>query len=59
MTPEPNNGLTFTQESVLTIRRDGELIAIEIQNGHIERYITEIATRAKSMEILGADKVQQ
>ena len=56
---EPNHGLTFAQENVMTIRRDGELIAIEMQpNGHIERYVTERATRANSFAIFGADKPQ-
>ena len=56
---ESNHGLTFAQETVMTIRRDGELIAIELQpNGHIERHITERATRAKSLSVFGADKPQ-
>ena len=55
---EPNNGLTFQQETVMTIRQDGKLIAIELQNGHIERYTTEEATRAKSLAVFGADKPQ-
>lgn len=58
MPPESNNGLTFAQETVMTIRRDGQLIAVELQNGHIERYITEEATRAKSLAVFGADKPQ-
>jgi hypothetical protein len=52
---EPNHGLSFAQETVMTIRRDGQLIAIEIQNGHIERYTTEEATRTKSLAVFGAD----
>jgi hypothetical protein len=55
---EPNDNLTFQQETVMTIRQDGKLIAIELQNGHIERYTTEEATRAKSLGIFGADKPQ-
>jgi hypothetical protein len=58
MNPEPNHGLSFAQETVMTIRQDGKLIAIELQNGHIERYTTEQATRANSMQIFGADKPQ-
>jgi hypothetical protein len=46
MPPEPNHGLTFQQETVMTIRQDGKLVAIELQNGHIERYTTEEATPA-------------
>jgi hypothetical protein len=38
-----------------TIRQDGKLIAIELQNGHIERYTAEEAPRAKSLSIFGAD----
>lgn len=56
MPREQNTGLTFTQETVLAIRQDGKLIAVEIQNGHIERYACEEATRARSMAIFGADK---
>lgn len=58
MPPEQNNGLSFAQETVMTIRQDGKLVAIELQNGHIERYITEEATRAKSLVVFGADKPQ-
>lgn len=55
---EQNNGLSFQQETVMTIRQDGKLIAIELQNGHIERYTTEETSRAKSLAIFGADKPQ-
>jgi len=36
---EQNHGLTFQQEVVMTIRQDGKLVAIELQNGHIERVV--------------------
>ena len=55
---EPNTGLSFSHESFLTIRRDGQLIAIEEQNGRITRYITTEATKADSLSIFGADKVK-
>jgi hypothetical protein len=55
---ESNSGLTFSQETVLAIRRDGQLIGIELQNGHIERYKTSEATKTDSLEIFGADKVK-
>lgn len=54
---EPNHGLTFSQENFLAIRKDGQLIAVEEQNGHITRYVTTEATRADSIGIFGADKV--
>jgi hypothetical protein len=60
MNPEPNHGLSFSQEVFLTIRRDGELIAIEEQpNGHTLRHVTKIATRADSLAVFGADKPQK
>jgi hypothetical protein len=55
---EPNHNLTFAQEVVMTIRQDGRLVAIEIQNGHIERYMAEEATKANSLALFGADKPQ-
>jgi hypothetical protein len=58
MPPEANHGLTFAEEAVLCIYRDGELIAIEKQNGKLERWATEPATRSKSLQIFGADKAQ-
>jgi hypothetical protein len=59
MNPEPNHGLTFAQEIFLAIRRDGELIAVESQNGHIQRYVTKEAMKADTLSIFGADKAQQ
>jgi len=54
---ESNNGLTFSQESFITYRKDGEIVAIEEQlTGLIVRYATKAATRQQSLEILGADK---
>lgn len=58
MSTEPNTGLTFTQEIFLAIRRDGKLIAIEEQNGHITRYQTTVADRTASAEIFGTNKVK-
>jgi hypothetical protein len=58
MPPEANHGLTFSEEAVLCIYRDGELIAIEKQNGKLERWTTEPATRAKSLEIFGANTMR-
>ena len=54
---EPNHDLTFSQEIFMAIRRDGKLEAVELQNGHIERYIVREASRSDSLEIFGADKV--
>ena len=58
-TPEPNHGLSFAQENFMTIREDGQLLAIEEQvNGHVIRHATEVADRGKSLSIFGADKAQ-
>jgi len=56
--PESNNGLTFAQEIFLATRRDGKLVAIESQNGHITRYTTKEATKADTLEVFGLNKVQ-
>ncbi|MDE2233681.1 MAG: hypothetical protein KGJ90_06290 [Patescibacteria group bacterium] len=58
ITMEPNTGLEFRLETFLAVRRDGELIAIEEQNGHIIRYMTREATRTDSLQAFGADKVK-
>lgn len=56
---EPNHDLMFSQEVLLTIRRHGDLLAVEEQpNGHIVRHITKVATRGDTMELFGVDKVQ-
>lgn len=57
MPTESNHGLSFSQETFLTIRRDGKPEAIELQNGHIERYMVEPATRGKTLELFGADRI--
>lgn len=55
---ENNHGLTFTREDVVCIWRDSELVAVEMQNGHIVRFMTREATKADSMSLLGLDKVK-
>lgn len=54
---DSNTGLEFGIDTFRTITRDGELVAIERENGHIERYITERSTNAKSNEIFGVKRV--
>jgi hypothetical protein len=58
MPPEANHGLTFSEEAVLCIYRDGELVAIEKQNGKLERWTTKECDRAASLQIFGADKAK-
>jgi hypothetical protein len=55
---EPNHGLTFSQEVFLAIRRGGKLEAVELQNGHIERYTCEPASKTQSAELFSLNKVQ-
>jgi hypothetical protein len=55
---EPNNGLTFKQEIFLTIRKDGQIVAIEEQNGTIQRYKVELANKADTNEIFGVDGIK-
>ncbi len=55
----PESGITFTEETFICIRKDGELVGIESENGHITRYETIKTTRTKSREILGIDRVQK
>lgn len=50
--------LTFKRIDCIGIYRDGELVCIEEQNGHITRYAVTPCDRKKSMEIYGVDKVQ-
>src|SRR5437762_12745156 len=49
MTIEPNHGLDVGQEIFMTIRKDGELVAIELQNGTLKRWVTEKADRENSL----------
>lgn len=56
MPSEPNHGITFAQEVFLTARRDGELLFIEEENGHITRYAIQKTNRSISMQLFGADK---
>lgn len=58
MSLETNNGLTFTEETLICIRRDGELIAVEKVNGKIERWSTKHVNLTESRKIYGLDKVQ-
>jgi hypothetical protein len=54
---EVNNGLEFTKEVFMAIRRDGELVAVELQNGGIHRYSVKEATVVETEEIFGTNKV--
>ena len=47
--------ITYTQEIFFCTYKEGELVLVEKQNGHIERYSTEPATRGKMMQIHGVD----
>lgn len=51
-----NTGLTFTQEIVLGIWKDGELVAIEHKNGHLERYMVSPASFGDSANLFNVDK---
>ncbi len=55
---EQNSALTFSQEVFFTIREDGELVAIEEQNGHVTRFTVSKADKAATLKIFGADKVR-
>ena len=56
MAIEPNHGLEFGQEIFMTVRKDGELVAIELENGTLERWLTEKSSREGSLRVFGADK---
>lgn len=58
MPVEQNNGLAYSLETVVCVRQDGQLVAIELQNGHITRYMTKEASRQDSLHLFGLDKVQ-
>lgn len=49
--------ITTKEETFICFFRDNELVAIEAQNGHIQRWSTEEMTRAKSRELFGVDRV--
>ncbi len=53
-----DQGITYKRIDCIGIYRDGSLVAIEAQNGHIERWATKPCDRKTSMEIFGVDKVQ-
>lgn len=55
---EPNNGLTFQSKEFLAYYIDGKLVAIEDENGHVERYLTEPSSKHKWKVLLGLDKAQ-
>jgi hypothetical protein len=49
-------GITVTEELFLAFRnQDGELLAVEQENGEITRHITEKSSSGKSARALGAD----
>jgi hypothetical protein len=47
--------LTFTQEIVVGIWREGELIAIERKNGHLERYMVQPASWGDTTALFEVD----
>ncbi len=57
---ENNNGITFTEETFIACRMDGNLIYVEKVNGKIERWFTSnesLLTNTK--KALGIDRVQK
>jgi hypothetical protein len=48
--------LTYTQEIVLGVWRNGELVAIKRKNGHLERYIVKPADWGDTTSLFGVDK---
>jgi hypothetical protein len=51
----PENELTFTQEYFLCVRKGGELVMIEKQNGHIESYSVKPSTVGYRTKVFGCD----
>lgn len=51
------DGLTFTLESMICYWRDGELVAVEAQNGIITRWQTQKMSRGQSLALFELDKV--
>jgi hypothetical protein len=58
MPPEPNHGLTFESKEFLAYYIDGELVAVEDENGHVERYLTQPSSRHAWKELLGLNRAQ-
>jgi hypothetical protein len=48
--------LTFTQENVIGIWKEGVLVAIERKNGHLERYMVTAANWGDSAALFEVDK---
>lgn len=50
--------LIVTLENHLTFRdkETNQIRAIEVQNGHLERYDTELTNNARSQKLFGADR---
>jgi hypothetical protein len=48
--------LTFTQEIMIGVWKDGELVAIERKNGHLERYMVSPANWGDTATLYGVDK---
>jgi hypothetical protein len=55
----PDGTLTFHKELYTEIIRDGEVVAVYKQNGHLRAYKTEELTAAGFDKIVGADKPPQ
>ncbi len=53
---EPNNGITFKRIDCRGIYIDGNLAAIETQNGKIERWTVKEANNTDSNKLFGLDK---
>lgn len=56
---EVNHGLNFGIDTFICFYKDGELVAIEKQNGKIERWTTEPQTRGLSLTMFGVDIPQK
>lgn len=51
--------LTATEEALIVFRKDGEIVAIERHNGHIERFSVEPMTRQKTLELFDAHRAEK
>ena len=51
-----NTGLTYTQEIMIGIWKEGVLVAIERKNGHLERYMVTPATWGDCTALFNVDK---
>lgn len=58
MPKEENHGLTFASKEFIAYYKDGELVAIEDENGHVERFLTQPSSRHQWKELLGLNRAQ-